>query len=83
MNYYVMYTFFTYEKKSFTITRRIFHFAFQMHIHYLHTFEGSQMTPIQKSVSSDCMEGMPDTENTPSPYGVSLRYEHLKNLNHI
>lgn len=52
-------------KKSFTITeviRRIFHFTFQMHIQYLHTFVGSQMTPIQKSVSSDCMEGMADIE---------------------
>lgn len=43
-----------------------------MHIQYLHTFMGSHMTPIQKSVSSDCMEGMPDIDNTLPPYGISF-----------
>lgn len=71
-----MYTFFTYFKKSFTITeitRRIFQFSSQMNIQYLHTFMGSHVTPIQKSVSSDCMEGMPDIDNTCPPYSVSFR----------
>lgn len=35
-----------------------------MNIQYLHTFTGSCMTPIQKSVSSNCMEGMADWVNT-------------------
>lgn len=63
-------------KKSFTITeitRRIFQFSFQLHIQYLHTFMGSHVMPIYKSVSSDCMEGMPDINNTIPPYCVSFR----------
>lgn len=74
-------------KKSVTITeviRRIFHFASQMHIQYLHTFVGSQTTPIQKSVSSDCMEGMPDIEtHTSSMSHSGALYQRSKDFKHI
>jgi len=61
-------------QKSFTITeitRRIFQFSFLMHIQYLHTYVGSHIIPIEKSMSSVSMEGMPHRVSTLPPYRVS------------
>lgn len=59
-----MYSFSTFSQKKIFHNHRYYkQLSFLMHVQYLHTF-------MDQSVSSVCMEGMPDRANTLSTYSI-------------